>query len=203
MAESTKFNKAVNRANGTSGADEGGGNENAVVIPNASGPALITKGVTKEEMEALVQSGEYEFAPQNMSLEEGDMIAGILEGNGPDAEFEQKDMTTGIVTTKVVQTWIIANADGSQRAGILSTAQLDRKLPPFVGSNIKIIRGKDLKMANGHRVTDYLVAGEKLKNGARRAWASKPVIETHEAAQLPAGQTAPTAQDSAPNPSAS
>lgn len=197
MAGSEKYNKAVDRANGTKSEE---GSTTAVTIPNVSGAALITKGVSKADMDAILTSGEYEFAPQNMSLEEGDMIEGILEGNGPEAEFEHKDMATGIVTTKVVQTWIIASQDGGQRAGILSTAQLDRKLPPFVGGNVKIIRGKDLKMANGHRVTDYLVAGPKLTGGKRRSWAMKPVIETHEAPQLPAGAEAPAAES---NPSAS
>ena len=178
MAESTKFNKAVDRANGDT-------KDTGAAMVNTT-PMLMRKGVKMEEVEALFSSGEYEFAPQNMSLEEeGDMIEGILEGYGPDAEFT--DPATGVVRT--VQTWIVATPDGSQRAGILSSAQLDRKLPPFIGSPVKIIRGKNLKTSNGFKVADYLVAGPKMKDGKRRECAmTKPaVIEAHEAPQLPAG----------------
>ena len=178
-SKSKKWNQAVANATGGGQAVE----SNAPQIPTSS--ALVQK-FTQAEVEAIMSAGDLEFAPQLKSLEEGEMVAGYLEGNGPEAEFADKD--TGEV--KTVKTWIISAPDGGQRISILSSAQLDRKLPPFVGGPVKIVRGKDLKTGNGHRVTDYLVAGPKLPNGQRRSWARPPMLDVVETKALPNGANA-------------
>jgi len=170
-----KFDRAVDRARGNGAKDT----EMAPVTPPS---ALVGKATETDVAEML--SGKYEVAPQIASLEEGDKIEGILEGEGPMAEVN--DPTTGEV--REIRTWIIANASGTARVSILTSAQLERKLPPFVGGFVKIVRGKDIKTNGGRRVADYLVGGERLPDGKKRTWARPPMIDaTAEAKQLPAG----------------
>lgn len=169
-SKSDKFNKAVDRARGVEGEHMG----DAPSIPMSG--ALVVKA-SEAEIRAIMSDPDLEFAPQVKSLEEGEMVVGFLEGNGPDAEFTDTDKATGEVKHKIVKTWIIAAPDGGQRISILSSAQLDRKLPPFVGGVVKIVRGKDVKTGGGFRVTDYLVAGPKKSDGSRRNFARPAVIE--------------------------
>ena len=191
--KSGKWAGAVAKATGTELAttDTSKGVDLMAMMGGGKAGDLVKKHEDKKEGQAVIDqltnSGEWEFAPQLFKMEEGDEVSGILEGNGPPAEFERVDRTTGEVTTNIVQTWIIASVDGTRRISVLSTVQLDRKLPPYLGGPVKIFRGKDQNISDGRRVTDYLVAGPKLPNGARRTWATRPVIETTEAPQLPAG----------------
>lgn len=186
MAQDNKYSKAVDRATKT---DAPTAKEQT---PNVTGPAMIAT-LTKDDLAAFASRDDLEFAPQIMSLEPYQKVEGILEGNGPDAEFEHLDKATGVVTTSVVKTWIISAQNGGQRISILSSAQLDRKLPPFVGGTVTIIRGLDINTGNGQRVTEYLVAGPRLKDGQRRQWATRPVLDvgTAPAPQLPAGNSTP------------
>jgi hypothetical protein len=181
----SKYDKAVDRATHGPGAD-------AAVVPVKNMDAFITKGVTDEQMKAILDDPALEFAPQIYKLEQGEMVAGVLEGNGPSAEFEH-DAGHGVMETNEVKTWIIASQDGRQRISILSSVQLDRKLPPFVGGFVKIVRGKDINIAGARRVTDYMVAGTKVA-GKIRNWSSTPAIEAHatETKQLPEGTPAAT-----------
>jgi hypothetical protein len=192
---SSKFQKSVDRARGTEGVAEP--SSTAVAITSPETMAMVTKA-TKEDVAAITSNPDLEFAPQLLKLEEGDMVHGILEGNGPVAEFEHVDKATKEVTHNFVQTWIIRAINGGQRVSILSSAQLDRKLAPFVGGEVKIVRGRDINTSNGQRVTDYLVAGPKLPTGPR-SWATKPAIPVIDAksapAQLPAGNSAAGAED--------
>src|SRR5262249_49809927 len=114
MSNDSKYNKAVNQATG------GGSEEKAVAIGEAA--AMFSTFETKD-LQALAATGQFEFAPQVMTLEVGQKIEGILEGMGPGNDFEDKD--TGIV--RHVDSWIIASLDGSLRVSILSSAQLDKK----------------------------------------------------------------------------
>jgi len=183
-SKNEQWNKAVAKATGGDVADPGA---NAPTL--SSSATLVRKEVDKAVVDAIMNDPALEFAPQIYSLEQGDLIEGILEGNGPDAEFEHKDMATGIVTTNTVQTWVIRSLDGRQRISILSSAQLDKKLPGFVGGPVKIVRGKDINTNAGRRVTDYLVAGPKLPNGQSRSWSVvKPQVidATAQQAALPA-----------------
>lgn len=199
MASSDKYTKAVDRAAGNGMTVKEGG---ALNTAPQNIESMIKKGVTKEELNSHLNREDLEFAPQLFKLEQDDMIEGVLEGNGPEAEFERHDKVTGVVEVTRVQTWIIATPDGGRRLSILSSVQLDRKLPPFVGGMVSIYRGKDINTANGNRVTDYLVGAPKLSGGARRSWATKPVIDAVSSpAQLTSGSSDPDA--AASNPAAS
>lgn len=164
----SKFDKAVTRATNP-------GAETAPTIPIKNIGDFITKNTDQKIVEQIVNDPALETAPQLYTMEQGDLIEGWLEGNGPEAEFERTNH--GVVETNTVQTWIVASPDRRKRISILSSAQLDRKLPPFVGGMIKIVRGKDLPTNSGQRVTDYLVAGPKMPDGTQRNWATKPVLE--------------------------
>jgi hypothetical protein len=180
--DTSKWDKATARVTGEGAQPE----SNAPGVPAS---VMISKADDATIAEML-KDPSMEFAPQVHKLSEGDMITGILEGNGPDAELENLDRVTKEVRTSIVKTWIIASADGGQRVSILSTAQLERKLPPFVGGLVKIVRGKDINTNNGQRVTDYLVGGPKREDGTRRSWAMKPVLDvpaTEKQNALPAG----------------
>lgn len=179
VSKSDKYNKAVARATGASGETQLMSEQDIAKL-NAD---MIQK-VNPEDITKMMQSGEWEFAPQLRKLEIDDVIAGVLEGNGPIAEFEHIDTSTRELVTNYVNTWIIASPDGTKRASILSSTQLDRKLPPFVGGMVKIVRGKDIQLAGGHRCTDYLVAGPRMPQGKTRNWATLPGQSTQ--AQLPA-----------------
>lgn len=172
--KSNKFATSVTKATG------GGGNTPAVILENAA--QMITP-FNPDELRELARSGKHEFAPQMMSLEEGQKIIGILEGYGPGNDFADED--TGIV--RHVDSWIIASPDGAMRVSILSSAQLDRKLPPFIGELVGIAREKDLKISGGHRCANYHVWGPKMEGGKRRVWASLPTQAATPA--LPAGVT--------------
>ena len=82
-----------------------GTGENAVVVPSM---AAMVHTATDADVQALINDHTLEFAPQVRSLEEGEMIWGILMGYGPQTEFEDKD--TGI--TRIVNTWVIGSTDG-------------------------------------------------------------------------------------------
>jgi len=187
-SKSTKYNNVVAKATGNAPEDA----SNAPQIVTAA--AGMIRKVTQEDIQSIVTDKTMEFAPQLLKLEEGDMLEGILEGNGPEAELEQVDKATKQVKTNIVKTWIVRDANGGQRASILGGAQLDRKLPPFVGGMVKIVRGQDIETKGGFRVTEYLVAGPRV-DGQTRSWAMKPVLDVGDA---PAGQSAlPAAGNSA------
>lgn len=164
----TKFDQAAARARGETTAAEP---QAMVVTQDVTGMLGPTN---PDELQALLASGEYEAAPQLLTVAEGQTVTGLLEGNGPDAEFT--DEHTGIVRT--VKTWVISR--GGLRVSILSSAQLDRKLPPFVGGEVRISRGQDKKHAGGI-YTEYLVMGPKRSDGTVRNWATRP--------QLPVGSS--------------
>lgn len=196
MANPTKYEKAVDRVTSTTETPQNDGGALATMQPGTV-EMMVKRDLGKEDVAKLMARTDLEFAPQLFKLEQGDMVEGILEGNGPEAEFERADKATGIVTHSIVKTWIIATPDGGRRISILSSVQLDRKLPPFVGGPVTIYRGKDINTSNGNRVTDYLVAGPKMAAGQRRNWATQPVIEATATevpqAQLTAGNGAAVA----------
>ena len=165
----TKFDTAVAHARGK----EAGTQEISTPIPRGA-ESMITKHTPDALMTKInedLASGKYEAAPQIFKLEEGMVVEGFLEGNGPEAEFT--DAETGEVTT--VKTWIIANSNRSARISILSSAQLDRKLNGFIGSFVKIARGREVNIAGTkRRMTEYMVWGPKLPGNQSRQWFDVP-----------------------------
>jgi len=175
--KNSNYEKAVARATGK------GEVSTAPAIPVSHD---LVKKADDATIAAMLADPSLEFAVQNHNMEQGEMLEGILEGNGPDAEFERHDPHTNTVTTNVVQTWIVSSFDGTKRVSILSSVQLDKKLPPFVGGPVKIVRGKDINIGDAKRMTDYLVAGPKLKNGQRRSWATQRPQVIDASASAPA-----------------
>ena len=165
MTTSNKYDAAVKKATGTATEHAPGAVLEAPAMTKGA-QAMVIK-VSDLDIGALINDPGLEFAPQALTLEEGQMIDGVLEGHGPVAEVT--DPTTKEM--REVDTWVIRSHDGNARVSILTSAQLEKKLPPFIGGPIKIIRGKDLKTGSGRRVTDYLVCGPKLASGKQRSFA--------------------------------
>lgn len=133
-----------------------------------------------EDIQKDLKSGQYEAAPQIFKIPEGGFVSGILEGYGPVAELT--DPSTREV--KEVNTWIIKSKTGNARISILSSAQLDKKLPGFIGSVVKIHRGQEVRQGNGRMLTEYVVYGEKRPDGRPRSWSA----QSAQTPQLPAGR---------------
>lgn len=186
MTTASKYDKAVDNARNK---DSGG----IAAQPIGDVQAMIST-FTPEEIQAEAARGGVEFAPQNMALEPGKKISGILEGMGPGNDFEDED--TGIV--RHVDSWVISSPDGSMKVSILSSAQLDKKLPPFVGGFVNIARNVDIKLAGGHRCADYMVWGPKLENGRKRSFSALPA-EVAASKQLAAPQVTDPTPTTAPN----
>jgi len=186
--ESSKYDKAVARATGAAPAPSG-----TPAIPVKHQAEFITKKTDQATIDAIMNDPKLEVAPELYTLEEGDHVYGILEGNGPEAQFERFDKATGEIVTSIVKTWIIASPDRRKRISILSSVQLDKKLAPFVGVAVHVVRGPEEPTGNGQRYTKYLVAGEAMPEGQVRNWATKPAIEAAaEPRALPAGDAAAT-----------
>lgn len=166
MAESPKYKAAVARATGQAPEPTPGATTDAPVL--SSGMHAMIGSVSQEEIGQLMNDPTLEFAPQALTLEEGQRVSGILEGEGPMAEVT--DPTTKEM--RPVRTWVIRSSDGNARVSILTSAQLEKKLPPFIGGPVQILRGKDVKTQSGRRVTDYLVCGPKLKDGKQRTFSN-------------------------------
>lgn len=184
-SKSDKFNKAVTRATGA-------GNEiDAPTVPLTADVAAMVKATAPGSIAERLSTGKYEAAPQLFKLEPGQEISGVLEGHGPDAEFEHLDKVTGVVTTSTVKTWIIADPSGAVRVSVLSSAQLDKKMNGFIGGPITIARGQDVNISGGRRMTEYIVFGPKIE-GKRRQWfdvddTERAIMEARTQHALPAG----------------
>jgi hypothetical protein len=168
MGES-KYDKAVNRARGIEEPAKPAA-PTELTLGTVPPGMLVPAGEVAGELAALVASGAWEAAPQLFTLPKGSTIRALLEGNGPPAEFTDEE--TGEI--REVKTWILSHASGA-RVSILSSAQLDRKLPAFVGSEVAITRGEDVR--KGTTIyTDYLVLGAKRTDGTPRSWSTKPAL---------------------------
>jgi len=192
-SKSEKYNQAVARATGKE-ATPGYATGDLVKAPPPDAMKMLTSYDNPADLMQKIgdelASGGYEAAPQILSLKEGQMIEGILEGNGPVAEFTNEE---GEVT--YVKTWIIADPSGAVRVSILSSAQLDRKLNGFRAGPVKIARGKDVNIAGTKkRMTEYTVWGPRLANGQKRQWfdlsnQERAALEAANRPQLPAGSS--------------
>ncbi len=198
-SKSSKYDSAVNRATGKVTETT---TETGITVPLHEDAKTMLLKPSQEQIDAMMSDTSLEFAPQVHSLEDGELITGILEGNGPSTTFTTKDNATGIEITREVDTWIIRHPLSGLRLSILSSVQLDTKLPPFVGGTVSIFRGKDVKTSKGFRVTNYTVAGPKRADGTIRSWVRSKIIDAAsrvidgqaDQAQLPASAGAPAAE---------
>jgi len=150
----------------------------ALVVESENGKAVLatiggemTKKFDARALAERVASGKRSCAPQIWSIPEGDSLCGILEGNGPEQELAKP----GTGEVHAVQTWILRGVESGLRVSILSSVQLDRKLPPLVGRYVEISRGPERKTNSGGRYTEYIV--EYDCDGLSPVdWASKPKL---------------------------
>jgi hypothetical protein len=188
-SKSQKYADTVNKTLAKTGGDAGETMPQVIPPGAESLVARVHPDALQKMFHDDIKSGGFEAAPEIFGLEEGMVISGILEGNGPVAEFP--DPHTGEV--KEVQTWILADATGAVRISILSSTQLDKKLNGFIGHFVKIARGRDRNIGNGKRMTEYKVWGPKLPGGARRQWFDIPaseraqILDMEQRRALPAG----------------
>lgn len=157
---------------------------------------------SQEQIHAMLGRSDLEFAPQVYSLKAGDQITGILEGHGPSTTFTQIDPIARTEVSREVDTWILRHPVSGYRLSILSSVQLDKKLPPFMPADgfeceVTIFRGEDQKTSKNFRVTDYTVAGTKRPDGKRRSWVQAKVIqvEGRESRTIDGPATAPQLAD--------
>lgn len=122
----------------------------------------VSKEDIAREFEDDLRRGDFEIAPQLYSLRAGEVIEGDLE-EGPLAEFVDERTTE----KRLTRTWIITMRNRA-RVSILSSAQLDRKVPSFVGGFVKICRGEDVR-AGRNIMTEYLVGGVRAKTPVQLA----------------------------------
>jgi hypothetical protein len=190
--KSGKFASAVARATGQEMTVRSDEIQTLVVLPSkeeiqAKIPVgfgdLMTPFDNNELMLELAK-GEMEWAPAVLPLVEGTIIGGILEGRGGAVEMDEIDPVTKRVITKHVGTWVVRHPRTGLRASFLTAAQLEEKLPPFVGGPVKIYVGGMLESKKGRRYRDFRVGGPKLPNGETRTFARKP---TSTVIDVPAG----------------
>ena len=175
------YESAVKRATGAG--DEAG--QEMTLMPQ--GVRAMIQKPSQDDINAMMADETLEFAPQVHQMEEGDMIVGILEGRGKGAEFTQRNPMTQQDETRHVDTWIVRNPSSGQRISILSSAQLDEKLPPFEGGEVRIYHGGQLKTRAGFKVNNYTVSGPKKADGSLRVFARKEprVLDVPAAAAQP------------------
>lgn len=121
-----------------------------------------TEGMTQtfsvDDLIALARSGEVEVAERIIEIKEGMMIKGQLTGPGVPAEV--LDQQSGL--PRKVNTWRMTLESGV-RVSFLSSAQLDRMLPEFVGRKgiTTIARGGEVKTKRNRNMAEFYVFGPK------------------------------------------
>jgi hypothetical protein len=188
--KSSKFAAAVGRATGeemTVTKDDPAATPQLIPSQEFGG---IVQSYTPADVMADMSGGEMEFAPRVLELKEGMLIVGVLEGRGGNVELEEVDRVAKTVKIKQVPTWIVRDIKSGQRASFLTAAQLEDKLPPFIGGVVKIYVGGMVESKKGRHYRDFLVGGPKLEGGASRSFAR--VIDVPA---LPAGADPASSED--------
>lgn len=193
--KSSRYADAVNKATGqeltVTGKDAGF--DVAVLEAVPPGFGSIAKPFTPDEAAIAMAKADLEWAPRVIQLVEGMMLEGILEGRGEDVELDEVDPILKKVTTKIVSSWVIRDPKSGLRASFLTAAQLETKLPPFVGDFVKIFVGGMKESKKGHRYRDYLVGGARRTDGQPRVFTRPLLVESTSAAYANANPVATAA----------
>ncbi len=123
---------------------------NTNIMDGGSAAGLIGT-VTPDDFRRYTEQGA--VFERSIKLAENQKVEGRYVGPGVPREFT--DDGTGEI--KVVNTHRFEVAQG-QVATINGAAQLDRQLKDLVGQRVVVIRGKDVNIAKGHRMTEYFVS---------------------------------------------
>lgn len=128
--------------------------ETQLAVP-AGAESMISTFVQEDWGDDIGDGGAV-AAPILITLKTNDVIHGHLLGNGPDAEFPD-DNTGG---TDKVRTWILRSLTSGVRVSILGATQLNRELEEWIGCDVRIARGPEVKRAGkpGY-YTAYAVKG--------------------------------------------
>jgi len=162
MSKSNKFDSAAARARNASSPHEGVIDEPGTSLATL-GDAEVKAAVQSFDagaLAALVAAGAVKMGPRLLTLEAGQMIIGRIESEGI-ATIEDENTKL----PKEIRTWQIALCDREQkptgvRVSILSSAQLDREIPPVhkSGNAAIICRGGEIQIKGGkRRMTEYFV----------------------------------------------
>jgi hypothetical protein len=129
------------------------GNDKAIATwgDDVTAAGMIGK-VTPDDLKRYAERGaKFERA---IKLAEGDKVEGIYLGQGAPREFEDK--ATGEVRTVATHRFEVASG---QVALITGSTQLDRQLSTIPeGTRAVVIRGAQVELRGGHRMTEYLVS---------------------------------------------
>lgn len=153
MAKSN-FNKAATKARNADGTitEE----DKALMVLNGD-MSLQADTLNVEELARLVASGEMEAAEEIMEIAEGQVIRGQLIGPGTEATLDDLQNPG---KTRQVKTWKMKLVSGVT-VTFLGSAELDRKLPPFLGRKGQMLigRGGQAKTKKGKNLTHWYVVG--------------------------------------------
>lgn len=133
---------------------------NALVRKNqVTAAEALTRGfgsavrrVSPDEMADLAE--RFDLNEQIVELEAGQAIEGTLLGHGLPLTVRQKNPETGMEEERPLETWKF-DIGGGLKLAIWTSYQLDRGLPPLVGKYIVVLRGPDVNVKGGKRVTKY------------------------------------------------
>lgn len=132
-------------------AKNNGNGEMMAVWNDAAAGGMIGKVSPDDFARYTAQGAKFERA---VKLEEGSKVEGVYLGRGAPRDFEDK--ATGEVRT--VETHRIEVATG-QVATITGATQLDRQLAEIpAGTRVVVIRGGNVELRGGHRMTEYYVS---------------------------------------------
>lgn len=131
----------------------------AIALPNVDTSTALTQ-FTPEALAELMASGDFETGEQIIILEQGKMLRGQLIGRGGEVEFVDTRGKTPEV--KKVQSWRM-RLDSGIRVTFMTSAQLERMLPEFVGrkGTTVIVKGARVETKKGNQMDEFFVAGPK------------------------------------------
>lgn len=118
-------------------------------LDKAEGIEVLRRGFT--DPKSLVSEGF--DVEQQYTMEQGDEIRGVFDGEGASIEFTSDE---GVVTT--VKTWRIRAPQGGAVLNILGSAQLSHKLSSIAkGMTVVIQHRGQVELKGGKRANNYMV----------------------------------------------
>ena len=105
---------------------------------------------------------DYDMEPPIAEVQEGQMIRDKLTGPGSPVETASpgKDPKTGqALPGNILKTWTIDIGNGV-KVRILSGHQLDTAMPPLVGRDVVLVKGKKTDLKGGRTVREWLIGSK-------------------------------------------
>lgn len=128
-----------------------GGGQSEAMVPVQQTQAMTLDAATAKLLE--LHAAGWECAQEVVDLEEGGPpLQGMLEGKGDPVEVT--DRVTGEV--RPLDTWVFVN--GPLRLAVFSSAQLEKRLPLYVGQEVCLWKIGQTDSSKGNRVNLYRIA---------------------------------------------